>query len=234
MRAAPLVGVTWTADIVQRSRGPGENLLRYAAFLVDAGMTPVVLTPGSSNRALARLDGLLIPGGPDMAPSSYGRQPTSSLGPVAPELDALELDLVHAARSRGMPIIGICRGQQVLNVALGGTLHQHVDHPQWDEDHPSQPVHDITIAAGTHLHRTLGVGVARVNSGHHQAVDDVAPSLTVSARSEDGCVEGLEAEALLVTAVQWHPDEMPADPLTGRLAAGFAAWLGMAAAPANP
>lgn len=234
MTLTALVGVTWTSDIVQRSRGPGENFLRYAAFLTDAGMTPVLLTPGTSSRALERLDGLLIPGGPDLAPSLYGQEPTETLGPLAPELDSLELDLVHAARSRGMPILGICRGQQVVNVALGGTLHQHLDHPQWDESDPSQPLHDITIVTGSHLHRTLGVGVARVNSGHHQAVDTVAPPLTVAARSDDGCVEALESETLLITAVQWHPDEMPADPLTRRLAAGFAAWVGVGAPPATP
>jgi putative glutamine amidotransferase len=219
-----MVGITWSSDLVDRSSRPGESALKYANLLVEAGMIPLLIPPASSTNLLDRLDGLMLPGGPDIAPSHYGQEPSSRLEAVVPELDTLELDFAHAARSRHLPILGICRGQQLINVALGGTLHQHVAHPQKDDD-LSQPAHEIEILAGTHLHRVLGVERAHVNSGHHQAVDEIAPPLRVSARSTDGIVEALEAEDLMILAVQWHPDEMPADEISRRLMAGFAGWF---------
>ncbi|MDQ6855958.1 MAG: gamma-glutamyl-gamma-aminobutyrate hydrolase family protein [Candidatus Dormibacteraeota bacterium] len=224
--ARPAVGMTWTSDLAGRSSEAGENALRYMALLVEAGITPVLLTPGAGTEAVSRLDGLLLPGGPDIAPSEYGQERGEHLGPVAPELDALELEVFHAAHALHLPVLGICRGQQLLNVALGGTLHQHVAHPQWGED-PSAPVHEVTIQAGTRLHRVLGVDAALVNSGHHQAVDVIAPALTVAATSPDGYIEALEAAEQLLISVQWHPDEMPDAQTSRRLMAGFAQWMGM-------
>ena len=220
----PMVGITWSSDIVERSSSPGENALKYANLLTQAGMTPVLVTPGSSTNLLDRLDGLLLPGGPDIAPSRYGQEPGPHLGAVVPELDTLELEFANAAHARQLPILGICRGQQLINVALGGTLHQHVAHPQRDDD-LSRAAHQIEILADTHLHRALGVDRAAVNSGHHQAVDEIAPPLHPSACSADGIVEALEAEDLLIMAVQWHPEEMPSDEISRRLLAGFAGWI---------
>jgi gamma-glutamyl-gamma-aminobutyrate hydrolase PuuD len=224
--ATPAVGLTWSDDLVDRSSSPGENALKYMALLVDAGLNPVLITPSTRPAILSALDGLLLPGGPDIAPAVYGHQPDGRLGPVVPELDALELEMFHAARDRGRPVLGICRGQQLVNVALGGTLFQHIDHPQWDEDDPGAPVHEVRLVAGSHLRRVLGVDTAVVNSGHHQAVDALAPSLTAVAHSADGCVEALESGALLVMSVQWHPDEMRSDDTSRRLLAGFAQWMG--------
>ena len=225
--ASPAVGITWGDDLVARSSQPGENALKYLSLVIEAGMTPVLLTPGTGRGALARLDGLLLPGGPDIEPWRYGQEPGERTGPVVPELDELELDAFHDAHARGRPVLGICRGQQLLNVALGGTLHQHVDHPQWDDD-PSTAAHEVRIEAGTHLHGVLGVDTALVNSGHHQAVDAVAELLRPAAHSEDGCIEALEHVQLLVMSVQWHPEEMPGHATSQRLMAGFAAWLGVA------
>ncbi|MGH7721841.1 MAG: gamma-glutamyl-gamma-aminobutyrate hydrolase family protein [Candidatus Dormibacteria bacterium] len=222
--ASPLVAITWSSDLVDRSEGRGENALKYAQLLTQAGMLPVLVTPGVSTNILARLDGLLLPGGPDIAPALYGQEAEAALGAVLPELDTLEIEFANAAHSRHLPILGICRGQQLLNVALGGTLHQDVPHPRWDGD-PSRPAHPIEIVAGTHLHRILGVDRAEVNSGHHQAVDVIAPPLLVAARSPDGLVEALEAEDLLIMAVQWHPEEMADDVVSRRLLAGFAGWF---------
>jgi putative glutamine amidotransferase len=224
--ANPLVGLTWSDDLVGRSSGPGENALQYMSLMVEAGMTPVLLTPGSGTDVVAQLNGLLLPGGPDIAPAEYGQEPGDHLESVVPELDALELEAFHAARALRRPVLGICRGQQLINVALGGTLHQHVVHPQWGDD-PSAAVHEVSISAGTHLHRVLGVDTALVNSGHHQAADVVAQPLTVSAHSADGCVEALESVELLVMSVQWHPDEMRGAQTSRRLMAGFAEWMGM-------
>ncbi len=224
----PAVGLTWSDNIVGRSSRPGESALKYMNLLVEAGMTPVLVTPGTSNNLLAKLDGLLLPGGPDIEPSRYGQEPGEHLGPIAPELDTLELDFFHAARALGRPVLGICRGQQLLNVALGGTLHQHLIHPQWDGD-PGKAVHEVRIVAGALLHRILGVDSARVNSGHHQAADTIAAPLRASAHSADGCVEALEAEELRLMSVQWHPEEMPTAQTSRRLMAGFAEWLGLSA-----
>ena len=216
--------MTWGTDLVRRSASPGENALRYLDLLVRAGTDPVLVTPGTSRDLLDRLDGLLVPGGPDLAPAAYGQAAAAELGPTSPELDELELATVAAARDRDLPILGICRGHQVVNVALGGTLHQHVDHPQWGED-PSTPVHEVDIRAGTHLAELLGAGTLPVNSGHHQAVDRVAGSLRVAARSHDGLVEALEAPGLRILTVQWHPEEMGAAGSTALLMAGFRRWL---------
>ena len=174
----PMVGLTWTDDIVARSAAPGENALRYLSLLSSAGLVPVLITPKSSTTILARLDGLVVPGGPDVAPARYGQEPGPHTETSIEELDALELEFVTAARARNLPILGICRGQQVLNVALGGTLRQHVDHPRWGPD-PAAPIHEVQILDGTYLRHILRVDVAAVNSGHHQAVDRLAPSLTV-------------------------------------------------------
>jgi putative glutamine amidotransferase len=224
MRAGPMVGLTWTNDIVARSAGLGENALRYLSLLSRGGLVPVLVMPGTPTALLARLDGLVIPGGPDVAPARYGQEPGPHTEASVHELDALELDFVIAARARNLPLLGICRGQQVINVALGGSLQQHVDHPQWGED-PAAPIHDVEILAGTFLRRTLGVDVTAVNSGHHQAVDRLAPPLRRAAVSSDGCVEAVEAADLLVLAVQWHPEEMPDAQTSQRLVEGFARWM---------
>jgi putative glutamine amidotransferase len=220
----PMVGLTWTDDIVARSAGPGENALRYLELLSRAGLVPVLVTPGTSTALLARLDGLVAPGGPDIAPARYGQEPGPQTEAPIDDLDALELEFVSAARARNLPLLGICRGQQLINVALGGSLHQHVDHPQWGDD-PGAPVHDVEILAGTYLHHALGADVVAVNSGHHQAVDRLAPLLRRAALSGDGCIEAIEAPDLLILAVQWHPEEMPDAPSSRRLVDAFARWV---------
>lgn len=223
----PMIGITWGRNIVKRSAGLGENLLRYQDLLVRAGLTPVVITPDTGTEVLSRLEGLMIPGGPDIAPSRYGAAPHPRLERTAPdldELDELEITLVRRARELNVPVLGICRGQQLVNVAFGGTLHQHISHPQWGSD-PAEPVHRVDILAATHLRDLLGVDRLDVNSGHHQAVDTVAPDLVVSAVSSDGFIEAIEAADLRVMAVQWHPEEIPDAESTERLMAGFARWV---------
>ena len=224
MTADPLVGLTWTDDIVARSAAPGESALRYLSLLSSGGLRPVLLTPATSPAVVSRLDGLVLPGGPDVAPARYGQDPGPHTQAAVDALDALELEVVTAARGRNLPILGICRGQQLLNVALGGTLHQHVDHPTWGAD-PGEPVHEVRIAAGTCLREILGVDAVAVNSGHHQAVDRLAPGLRCAAVSEDGCIEAVEAPELRLLAVQWHPEEMAESPVSRRLIDGFARWV---------
>jgi len=195
-----------------------------------AGGIPVMFSRlvESINDVLDVCGGLLLPGGRDIIPSHYGHEAHETLGTTDPGRDDFELELVRAAMARGVPIIGICRGMQMLNVALGGTLVQDVglvkawvDHPSdptltsWREivaaslangSLPDHPRHHISITPGSELHRALGVEEIDVSSFHHQAIDRVAERLRVTARSHDGVIEALEAEGF-VLGVQWELHE---------------------------
>ena len=219
-----MVGITWSRDIVDRSSRPGENALRYADLLAGAGILPMLVTPGEAGGLWRRMDGLLLPGGPDINPARYGQEPGPLLGAVDDDLDTLELLLFEDATAHALPVLAICRGQQVVNVALGGTLHQDIDHPQWDGD-PGAATHTVELVPGTILREALGSDSLAVNSGHHQAIDRLAGALQVSARSGDGQVEGVESPVMRVLAVQWHPDEMPEAESSRRLTARFREWM---------
>ncbi|MFE5741075.1 gamma-glutamyl-gamma-aminobutyrate hydrolase family protein [Streptomyces celluloflavus] len=161
--------------------------------------------PAAAAAAVARLDGLVIAGGPDVAPARYGAEPHPLTGPPAAGRDAWELALIEAALTGGVPLLGICRGLQLLNVALGGTLVQHLD------DHAGPPGvfarHTVEPVAGTLLGATLPEPVS-VPTYHHQAVDRLGRGLRVSAYAADGTVEALELPAArgFTLAVQWHPE----------------------------
>ena len=158
-------------------------------------------------------DGLLLPGGGDMAPAFFGQQPLPACGKPNPLRDAAEPLLLQAFWRAGRPILGICRGVQVLNICLGGDIYQdiapmercpHNDH--WD------PAHDIVIRRDSLLWQAFGTPTVRVNSQHHQAVNRVAPGLTVTALSEDGFVEAVEAPGhAFCLGVQWHPEWLSAE-----------------------
>jgi putative glutamine amidotransferase len=158
------------------------------------------------------VDGLLLPGGADVDPAFYGADPDPRLGPVDRELDETELALFRQARESGRPVFGICRGQQLINVAMGGTLIQHLDDHQAQALGRSHLAHRVEVEPSSELGRAAGDSTIAVNSLHHQAVDEVAPGLRPTARSAEGVVEGVESEDGLVVAVQCHPEE-----LTGEL-----------------
>jgi putative glutamine amidotransferase len=194
----------------------------YQRALAGAGAEVVRLSahPGGGSAAaatVAGLDGVLLPGGWDVDPGEYGGDPAlDTLGtPDAREarasLDRTEIALIRAALDAGRPILGICRGQQVVNVALGGALHQHVD----GHTEPGRPrnhlAHPVEIVDGSELARIAGPRPLMVNSTHHQAVSRVAGGLRVTARSPEGIVEGLETDDLAVVTVQWHPEELVAE-----------------------
>jgi gamma-glutamyl-gamma-aminobutyrate hydrolase PuuD len=187
--------------------------------------------PGHLDDALDACDGILLGGGRDIDPRSYGQEPTEHLSVTDPRRDAFELELVERALDRGLPILGMCRGIQILNVALGGTLVQDLalkpewaDHPSdrgwkaWkdveasaldgDAPVPAHPRHPISVEPGSQLHEALGVEEVEVNSFHHQALDRVADSLTVVAEAPDGVVEAVELDGHdYVVAVQWELQE---------------------------
>ena len=168
---------------------------------------------------LGGLDGLLLSGGSDLDPCYYGEEAVPELGATVPERDAFEMNLVEHALRSGMPIFGICRGMQVLNVALGGTLYQdlpsQMDHsvllghrqetPKW------QPTHEVDVDAGSQVAGIMGTGELKVNSYHHQAVKDLASGLVAVAHAPDGVVEAVEWRDLSqrwLVGVQWHAEAM--------------------------
>lgn len=211
----PLIGVTAGTD----AQRPGFFQLRedYLRSVEQAGGLPVVLAPGQASDAgelLDGIDGLLLSGGPDVDPVLFGEEPHEKLGRVTRDRDDFELALTRAALERDVPLLAICRGQQVLNVAAGGTLVQDIPSQlpgaiNHDPDVPRDALaHAVRLAEGTRLHALLGAPRVEVNSFHHQSVRDVAPTLVATAWSEpDEVVEGLESrQHRFVLGVQWHPE----------------------------
>ncbi len=211
----PVVGITLDDEHAR----PGVHVLRddYVRSVEQAGAIPVVVAPcapADAVRLLDRLDGLLLSGGVDLDPALFDEAPHPKLRRVDRERDDLELALVREAVRRDLPILAICRGIQVLNVAIGGTLIQDIPSDiaggeRHDCPEPrSRRVHRIEIEPGTRLHDILGEVTISVNSFHHQAVSRVGDGLAVSARCEaDGVVEGLEMPGRrFVVGVQWHPE----------------------------
>ncbi|MDE0603444.1 MAG: gamma-glutamyl-gamma-aminobutyrate hydrolase family protein [bacterium] len=183
----------------------------YARGVIEAGGIPVHIPIDVDPAAVGeRLDGIVLPGGTDIDPILYGADPDPELLPLEPERDDLELALLSAALDAEVPVLGICRGIQVLNVYQGGTLHQHVpEHGRFDLPIDST-IHEVSFAEGSTLHELYGPS-AQVNSLHHQTVADLGHDLTVTARADDGTIEGVEMGDHVV-AVQWHPEMMPTRP----------------------
>jgi len=195
----------------------------YVSALQSAGADVVLLPPASPRppqvlpALLDRLDGVVVPGGPDVNPSRYGESPRKGLGEVDDEIDSLELALVHAALDRDLPIFGICRGHQVVNVAMGGSLYQDlaqdgvtsVRHRTDPAPGRDRLAHTIEVQPGTRLRELLGADRVEVNSFHHQAVRRIAPGLLISAVcTADGVIEGLESKDGRICTVQCHPEEL--------------------------
>jgi putative glutamine amidotransferase len=188
----------------------------YTAALVAVGATPVLLPsidPARADLAVSRIDGLVITGGGDIDPARYGADNTDSTD-IDPVRDAWEISLLDAARRRGLPMLGICRGCQILNVGLGGTLRQHVwgtdTHPHlWNEDrtHLATGHHDVALDGA--LREVYGKDARRVNSLHHQSIDSLAAGLEVVATSPDGRIEAVATTGRWqALGVQWHPERL--------------------------
>jgi putative glutamine amidotransferase len=187
------------------SRTPEGKRTPYRQALDRAGIQPV-----ENVTTLAGLDGLLLAGGSDIDPARYGAPRHPETGEPDPDRDSLETVLLREALERDLPVLAICRGHQLLNVVLGGTLAQHIE----GHLHPKQSdVHPITIASPSRLRSILGVDEFVVNSRHHQGVDRVASGLVVVARAPDNVVEALELPGKrFVLAVQWHPEDRTGGP----------------------
>jgi putative glutamine amidotransferase len=201
----------------------GQNQT-YLDALVRAGAAPLLI-PNLADQALLRtvfesVDGLLLSGGDDVDPAHYGEDRHEKCGTITPERDVAELALIPWAIDEGKPILAICRGIQVLNVALGGSLFQDIQAQvpgaqkhDWHGGYPrTHPAHVVEITAQTRLAGLLGATSLPVNSLHHQAVKKVAPRLVVAGRTRDGIVEAVEAEGHpFAIGVQWHPEELAGD-----------------------
>src|SRR4051812_29571296 len=237
MRSRPLVGVT-TSEVRRAERTqplpegepPQHEMalgMPYVRALSRAGAIPVVLPPvpaADVPALLAPLAGVCLSGGPDLDPSAYGASPSPDLGPTEPALDVFELEVARVADAAGLPILGICRGCQALNVARGGTLYQHlpavtdgsVDHrqtaPGWAETHA------VRADPASRLAAVLGGVELQANSFHHQAVERLGDGLRAVAWAPDGTVEGIEvAGDRLVLGVQWHAETLDRGGLHQRL-----------------
>jgi gamma-glutamyl-gamma-aminobutyrate hydrolase PuuD len=186
----------------------------YLDAVVAAGGVPVLLPalPGLIDAVLPRLDGLLIAGGPDVDPARYGAEPGPDTQPPSRVRDVAETELLAAARSAGLPVLGICRGMQVINVARGGSLVQHLPDVTGTDLHAPAPGrysrHSVRVAPGSLLAGVLdGRTTVTVPSYHHQAVDRIGAGLVVSAQAEDGVIEAIEDPAsAFCLGVQWHPE----------------------------
>jgi putative glutamine amidotransferase len=236
----PLIGVTTSelrpsgmATLRRQGEPPHPEMalgMTYLQAIERAGAVPVVLPPCVSDleSLIARLDGVCLSGGPDLDPEAYGdRERHAELGPTEPTLDAFELALARAALERDMPVLGICRGAQALNVACGGTLHQHL--PGHRQSEPGcRPTHEVEVLPRTRLAALIGAGGHAVNSFHHQAVDRVGRGLRVSARAADGTVEAIEGPGFAI-GVQWHAETLADGRLFTALVAASAPALRIAA-----
>lgn len=237
MSPAPLVALTATtaaADGIVRVRTNAA----YVRALEAAGVVPLVLPPlhaSHAERALDAVSGLVLTGGEDVAPWRYGESPHRALGTVNESRDAWELALIATARTRGLPTLAICRGIQVLNVALGGTLVQDIPAecpnalPHAPGDGRAMRVHEIGIDPGSRLAHALAAERLTVNSAHHQSIARVGDGLRVTARSSDGIIEGAEwaSHDWWALGVQWHPEELieTPEPWDRSLFSAFAAQL---------
>ena len=209
--ARPIVGVTGGELTAERQQK--QHALRAA--LHAAGCVPILLRPREGTAALERIHGLVLPGGGDIDPRRYGEEPTAEIRDPDPEREDLEIELARDAVARGMPVLGICLGLQVLTVALGGTLLQHVDGHDGDS-----VTHEVRIDPGASLARILGTTTVSTNSRHHQAPKDLPPLLRTTARTADGVVEAIEGPDFTI-GIGWHPEAEPDSDTSKRLLEAF-------------
>lgn len=222
-----LIGLSASLDMTSEKHWEGSARSRvnqaYVESILQAGATPLIIPvmedEGALQAALETCQGLLLTGGQDIAPLLYGQEPRKGLGEVSDQRDRYDLALFSLARSMNLPVFGICRGMQLINVAEGGDLYQDLadqdifslKHLQ--EGRRNQVSHTVSLEKGSRLHALLGDRVP-VNSFHHQAVKELAPGYRPAAWSEDRVLEAMEAEDMdrkPVFAVQWHPEELAAE-----------------------
>lgn len=212
----PIIGIS--ASYHPESRGYRVSHC-YADAIAAVGGIPVLIpaavSPEDAELMLPGLDGILIPGGPDVDPLFYGEEPRQGLGLVIRSNDLFEMHLLKAARAAHKPLFCVCRGVQILNITFGGTLIQDIPsqlpntlrHMQVPVDR-REPTHSVDILKNTSLYEVYGTETILTNSFHHQCIQEVAPDFTVSAKARDGVIEAIEVKEEHILGVQWHPEEM--------------------------
>lgn len=225
-RSRPVIGlVTQSVAAIPGERSASWIFSRkYVEVVAAMGAIPwaiPVLDDASTLQEIfVRLDGVMLTGGADVDPASYGEVKQSYCKSTHPDRDAVELDLIRFARETRKPILGICRGLQILNVAFGGTLYQdireqvpaalkHDKELTADSSFRTALVHEVNIKPGTRLYQMLGTSHVAVNSLHHQAIKDLGDGLNACAWSPDGIIEGIEStQDDFILGIQWHPEEL--------------------------
>jgi putative glutamine amidotransferase len=232
-QSRPLIGVT-TSEVrepkrIQQTPESEPKVhemtlgLTYLRAIEAAGALPMVIPPlpeEAIGSLLDRLDGICLSGGPDLDPGNYGAEPHAELGPTEPDLDRFELTVARCADAREIPILAICRGTQALNVARGGTLHQHLpdvsaEIPHRQSNPGNETSHPIDVEPGSRLAAALEDDEVQVldeldvNSFHHQAIERLGAGLKVTARAPDGTIEAIEDPARpFLIGVQWHAETL--------------------------
>lgn len=240
----PLIGITTSRGFAQHRVPTFAAAQAYVEAIVQAGGAPVLLPLGLDKSTLltlaTRLDGILFSGGGDLQPEIYGSSPHPMVDDVDPDRDRIELWLVEQVFERQLPFLGICRGFQVINVGMGGTLYEDIldQHPTAHQHSyfPGHPrdyrAHTVRVQANSHLKNLLQAETIAVNSLHHQGVRQLAASAIPNAYAEDGILEGLEFPGHpFGLAVQWHPEWLRDDPAMRRI---FLAFVQAAAGKTEP
>jgi len=238
----PIIGITCQTDLGVPGADPVKHSVNaaYVQAVEESGGTALLLPCLRSRKRYRRLldllEGLLVTGGADLDPRFFHQEPRNGLGRIDAPRDNLEAAILPEALRRDLPILGICRGIQSLNVFAGGTLYQDLSEAPFEciahrqTAHRTVATHDVILEKDSRLYAIMGRRRIRVNSTHHQAIKDVAPGFVVTGRARDGVIEAIEREgARFCIGVQWHPEELfHADPPSCRLFKAFVEAAGRA------
>lgn len=222
-KKSPIIGISANLLTIESGAFQGRERAAvgydYVQAVKLAGGIPLILPIVEETQAVqsqvALIDGLLLSGGYDVSPLNYGEEPQRYLEETRPERDAYELALINVAYASQKPILGICRGLQLLNVAFGGTLYQDIPHAfstslqHSQKAKPEEATHTVELVEGSLLQQIMKTSTLLTNSYHHQAIKELAPGFQVNARAKDHVIEGIEKIGdLFILAVQWHPELM--------------------------
>ena len=222
----PIIGISGSVIIDDGGIFPGYHRSYvnedYVDSVVQNGGVPYIIPFTEDDEVireqLNHVQGLILSGGHDVDPHGYGEEPLQKIGATWPERDHFDMRLLKLAEENGIPVLGICRGAQIISVAHGGTLYQDLSYRKeltlkhMQGHTPDLPTHGMKVKEDSKLAKVLGKTEFRVNSFHHQLIKDVASDLIASATAPDGVVEGLENKKGNVIAVQWHPEMLHRNP----------------------